>query len=91
MATGLLSCWVQDLDLDGFTEQILVPSPAPGGPSQVAASVAAGATGMFTGLPDPPKIRVIVRKRPLNRKVGWVYLLGPLGRGAADRAGVHVP
>ncbi|GAB4822903.1 hypothetical protein N2152v2_009949 [Parachlorella kessleri] len=66
-----------DLDLDGFTEPGFVPSPAPGaarpqwsGVARSGAATAGEAEAAAAALnaPDPPKIRVIVRKRPLNQK-----------------------
>ena len=105
-----LICWVQDLDLEGFSDQAFVLSPAPSAPGGAAGAHRwplqplpagpvrgaptcdanpgcclrpprrpAGAFGggssssaaplLLSTLPDAPKIRVIVRKRPLNRKV----------------------
>eukprot|EP00887_Chlorella_sp_A99_P004075 scaffold11.g4075.t1 len=52
-----------DLDLDGFTEQAFVPSPAPDSAGPPGAVSAVGGAGMFAGLPDPPKIRVIEVER----------------------------
>lgn len=47
--------------------------PAPGevqtaGPGGMQSSAAQEAAAALASVPDPPKIRVIVRKRPLNRK-----------------------
>ncbi|KAL4450674.1 hypothetical protein ABPG77_001030 [Micractinium sp. CCAP 211/92] len=56
----------QDLDLDGFIEDAFVLSPAQSaGPD---AGPGAGTPLLLASLPDAPKIRVIVRKRPLNKK-----------------------
>lgn len=64
----------QDLDLEGFEEQAFSLSPAQAAPGAADAAggiagVGAGASMLLASLPDAPKIRVIVRKRPLNRKV----------------------
>lgn len=64
----------QDLNLEGFIDDAFVlspaqlagPEPGPGGAAPL----------LLASLPDAPKIRVIVRKRPLNKKVG----LGPLAK-----------
>ncbi|KAL4433699.1 hypothetical protein ABPG75_000140 [Micractinium tetrahymenae] len=56
----------QDLDLEGFTDEAFMLSPAQSaGPD---AGPGAGAPLLLASLPDAPKIRVIVRKRPLNKK-----------------------
>lgn len=56
----------QDLDLD--QEFLLSPAPPAGAPGGNAA--AAAPAHLLATLQDAPKIRVIVRKRPLNKKVG---------------------
>lgn len=125
-----VGCWVQDLDLEGFSDQAFMLSPAPsapgGGPAgasspapccscrlaepaiwsrskspapiecrcscsfvafkpsapimhasalcpvgaYASSGTGSGAPLLLSTLADAPKIRVIVRKRPLNRKVG---------------------
>lgn len=58
----------QDLDLEGFIGEAFVLSPAQSAGPEAAPG--AGAPLLLASLPDAPKIRVIVRKRPLNKKVG---------------------
>uniref|UniRef100_A0A1D2A7K4 Kinesin-like protein n=2 Tax=Auxenochlorella protothecoides TaxID=3075 RepID=A0A1D2A7K4_AUXPR len=60
----------EDIDLQGFSSQGFMTSPAPG--DGTLASPASEHSSLdchpIFMAPDPPKIRVIVRKRPLNRK-----------------------
>lgn len=59
---------MQDFDIDGFGEQGFFTSPAQAG-SQKWSDNAMHTAVAALNAPDPPKIRVIVRKRPLNKKV----------------------
>lgn len=68
--TSLLPGRTQDLDLEAFTSQAFSLSPAQAVHPDAGASVGSvGAPLLLASLPDAPKIRVIVRKRPLNKKV----------------------
>lgn len=86
----------QDPEFQSLSSGALMPSPAP---AYAEASAAGGrlapaappatepAPHPIFLAPDPPKIRVIVRKRPLNRKVCWVGEVFHLsGRGPLLRA-----
>ncbi|KDD74489.1 kinesin, partial [Helicosporidium sp. ATCC 50920] len=65
-----------DLDLDGFAETNLADSPVRNNGYIGAVHSATDSEPELFSAPDPPKIRVIVRKRPLNKK--------ELERGDAD-------
>lgn len=60
---------LQDLDLESFTSHAFSLSPAQGAAPEAGAAGGGGAPLLLASLPDAPKIRVIVRKRPLNKKV----------------------
>jgi hypothetical protein len=61
----------QDFDADGLGAPGLALSPAPPG---AVAVVGGGGSNVMMAAPEPPKIRVLVRKRPLNRKVRLALL-----------------
>lgn len=56
-----------DFDIDGFGEQGFFTSPAQAGSQKWSDNAVHSAVAALNA-PDPPKIRVIVRKRPLNKK-----------------------
>lgn len=59
------------LDLDAHDGD-LIDGPLQGfqvSPQQAMAAPGVEAAGMQAAAPDPPKICVVVRKRPINRKV----------------------
>ena len=118
---------MQDLDLEGFSDQAFVLSPAPSAPGGAAGACswlqqaqsciysclappplshqpgpppACAPAGAYSGssaaplllstLPDAPKIRVIVRKRPLNRKVSTAAWRSPATAAAGSQMQIQI-